>query len=898
MSTTSQSFRARAAAYWRRSRAGIGLAAIGALVAALLPLASPASAAPVSDSAAPMGGRAASSVAAHGERSLFAPTRRCETDEGDYPSRVDQVNVDTVGTSAFLTWGRPGWSAASLSGYAIQMKQGLWGSWRTVVSSTRSTTRSYTIRNLYAGEVYYFRVAGVNSCGVGRYSWAERASVAKGVPSAPTDVSVDVVRQGLEVSWSRPVSDGGYRLSSYWVQVSTNGGSSWGTAIVVDAWERSTVYRLVTLGRAYVVRVGATNRAGRTYSEPTREVIMCRAPGSPTDVTGTSGDGSVDLQWLAPENDGGAVTGYEIEVSDDGGDSWRSVIRDTESDRTSATVDGLDNGQDYVFRVSTINDAGVSDPSDASEVITPLGPPGQPERVRAGVRTVSSAEVRWLAPSSGGARITAYIISVSRDDQQSWTEHEVNGSVSRFDVPELAGAARAAWIRIAAVNRAGQGDWSEPFLLTSSGAKPVRVSIVDSHGDPVIGGAITWAMKDGSAESSRTYGLSAAGDIDFPAVPAGFVNVTITDAVTVDYVNVSGEFNAVLGFSDAVLTLPEVPSASHAVRVTLPNGLPVPGVELITGSSLVQYTDDDCREWAFDTLGPNDYCLDYGPASFTGRPTTKVTVDGFVFEVLGSQGDRFTDADGVATLRGFTKGQPEVTVMYDDGIIRQRKKVVLRDELTSIELDYMPWLDVAPDVLRADFGAAVQIPIRIQNTTRAAARSAADGILARTAFSPVRGIKVTVIPPAGAPKGSCRRTTTAQTDAQGRATLKVCATASGIYRFSAEGAAAVDEVLIKVSGTAPMAVESLTARSLRPTRAGGLAKVTWATPQYDGGSTIQSYVVTATAKGKRTVTTSVPGSQRTVTLSGLANATAYTISVTARTTKGSSDPVTVTVPVA
>ena len=812
---------------------------------------------------------------------------------------MTDVNVDIQGTSAVLSWDRPEWSGSAISGYSIQSRRGEWGSWRTVVASTRSTQRTYTVRGLFAGQTYYFRVAGVNSCGTGRYSWAEDGRVAKGAPSTPTDVTVDVTRRGLSVSWGRPESDGGYRLSSYWVQVSSNGGSTWGTAVVVGASERSLTYRLVTLGKRYVVRVGAVNSGGyRAYSSASRQVTMCEPPQSPTDVTGESGDESVDLSWSAPSDDGGAVTGYEIEASDDGGDSWRSVIRDTGSDETAATVTGLENGIDYTFRVSTINDAGVSDPSDPSEVITPLGAPGQPERVRAGVRTNSSAEVRWLAPSSKGARITSYVISVSRDDRQTWTEHEVGGSAAKFEVPELAGMARAAWIRIAAVNRAGRGDWSDPFLLTSSGAKPVRVSILDSHGDPVIGGAITWAMKDGSAESSRTYGLSDAGDIDFPAVPAGYVNVTITDAVTADYASVTGEFKAVLGFSDAVLTLPEAPSASHAVLVTLPNGLPVPGVELIAGSSLVQYTDDDCLEWAFDTLGPNDYCLDYGPPSFTGRPSSRVTVDGFTFEVLGGDGDRFTDADGVATLRGFTKGQPEVTVMYDDGIIKQRKKVVLRDAMTTMELDYMPWLDIAPDALRADFGAAVQIPVRVQGVSQASTRAARDGLLSRSIMASARGIMVTVIPPAGAPKGSCQRTLTAQTNAQGRATLQVCATKSGIYRFTAEGAAAVDEVLIRVRGTAPMGVESLDGKSLRPTRSGGVAKVSWKAPQYDGGSAIQSFLITATARGKRTVTMTVAGNQTTATLTGLANATTYSISVVARSSKGSSDPQAVTVPVA
>jgi hypothetical protein len=57
-------------------------------------------------------------------------------------------------------------------------------------------------------------------------------------------------------------------------------------------------------------------------------------------------------------------------------------------------------------------------------------------------------------------------------------------------------------------------------------------------------------------------------------------------------------------------------------------------------------------------------------------------------------------------------------------------------------------------------------------------------------------------------------------------------------------------------------------------------------------------VITATAKGKPTVTRTVPASTRNVTLPGLANATTYTVRIQARTTRGLSDPTTTTTPIA
>jgi len=67
---------------------------------------------------------------------------------------------------------------------------------------------------------------------------------------------------------------------------------------------------------------------------------------------------------------------------------------------------------------------------------------------------------------------------------------------------------------------------------------------------------------------------------------------------------------------------------------------------------------------------------------------------------------------------------------------------------------------------------------------------------------------------------------------------------------------------------------------------------------FDGKLPIKTYTITAKSAGKKTVTKTVKAGIRNVTLSGLANATNYTISIIATNAKGSSDPVVVKVPVA
>jgi hypothetical protein len=74
--------------------------------------------------------------------------------------------------------------------------------------------------------------------------------------------------------------------------------------------------------------------------------------------------------------------------------------------------------------------------------------------------------------------------------------------------------------------------------------------------------------------------------------------------------------------------------------------------------------------------------------------------------------------------------------------------------------------------------------------------------------------------------------------------------------------------------------------------------VTWKSPLFDGKSAIKTYTITAKATGKKTVTKTVKASLKTLTLTGLANATTYQISIIATNGKGKSEPVVVKVPVA
>jgi len=520
-------------------------------------------------------------------------------------------------------------------------------------------------------------------------------------------------------------------------------------------------------------------------------------------------------------------------------------------------------------------------------------------------RTTTSIRISWDAYENA----VGWVLGISTDNATTWKELVLQNVKSNegMNLTDLKPAS-AMWLRVAAL-APDKSIFSDSLFVTSKGAKPSRVTVLDADGKPVKGGKITWRMLDNSAWSSRTYGLTDDGVNDFPSAPAGPVDVTLKDAITVDGAIVSGSWRTTLGFDRTVLRLPPSELSAHTVRVVLPNGLPVIGAQVSIPEPTPIYGSYGCvetkiiRVWK-DTSHINDdgeyvtsgYYEDKTVCNKYGRPVigysggTKIesaqVSNGFSFVSRVGPYSGKTDVNGNFVIYGFLPDGTEATVTYDDGVITQQQKVVLASAVTRAELDYMPWVDVSTPVVTGNPNQLIPIEVSINDAT-------IGGAFVR-ASAPKPPVKITIVPPKGSPVAKCKPVLTGNTNSKGKLVLRVCAAKSGIYTIKSAGAASVKTVRVQVRNAAPMPVTSVTAKS----PAIGQARVTWGVPLFDGKSKILTYTVTATAKGKKTITKTVKANIRNVNLTGLSNATNYQISIVATNSKGSSDPVVVKVPVA
>lgn len=142
-------------------------------------------------------------------------------------------------------------------------------------------------------------------------------------------------------------------------------------------------------------------------------------PGQVTGVTvGVSTPSSVALTWQAPAS-GGAATGYTVNyrVTSVGG-AWTSQS----AAGTALTVSGLAAATQYDFEVIANNAAGSR---AASAIVTgttqaaPTQAPGQATGLMPSNPTVSTIDLSWTTPSSGGA-VASYTVQYRVTGGSDW----------------------------------------------------------------------------------------------------------------------------------------------------------------------------------------------------------------------------------------------------------------------------------------------------------------------------------------------------------------------------------------------------------------------------------------------------------------------------------------------
>ena len=471
-----------------------------------------------------------STVTSHADTGLDPGTRRHyrvaainSVGAGDYSNEASAKTDPTVpgaptglaaaaaGTTEIdLSWTEPEYDGgAEITEYIVEVSQT--GSAPWVAESSRPTVTSYTHRGLDPGETRHYRVSAVNEAGRGSVSSPDSATTDPVVPEAPTGlVATADGSTRITLGWTAPSYDGGDEITRYRVDISPDGGVSWG--VLEDSVAANmTSYTHTGLEPATTrhYRVAALNSAGASPpSNVDGATTEATVPDAPTDLEAVAnGTSQIDLEWSAPEYDGGAeISGYMIEESRDGGEMWMELVANTGSTLTEYSHTGLDPATTVRYRVSAINSVGAGDHSNEASAMTDATVPDAPTDLQAEANGTSQIDLAWSAPEyDGGAAVSGYLIEESRDEGETWSELVANtgSTTTAYSHMGLAPATTVHY-RVSAINEVGAGDYSNEASATTDATVPDPPTELEAVSAGISQIDLTWSAPeyDGGAAVS------------------------------------------------------------------------------------------------------------------------------------------------------------------------------------------------------------------------------------------------------------------------------------------------------------------------------------------------------------------------------------------------------------
>ena len=405
------------------------------------------------------------------------------------PGYPTGLTATADGTSTIdLDWDAPSDDGgAAITGYRIEVSpNGTSSSWSDLVANTNSTSTSYSHTGLSAGTTRHYRVSAINSVGTGAASRTANATTTT-VPGYPTGLTATADGTStIDLDWDAPSDDGGAAITGYRIEVSPNGTSSSWSDLVANTNSTSTSYSHTGLsaGTTRHYRVSAINSVGtgaasRTANATTDDAATT-VPDAPTGLSATAdGTSTIDLDWTAPSDDGGAsITGYRIEVSPNGtSSSWSDLVANTNSTSTSYSHTGLSAGTTRHYRVSAINSVGTGAASRTANATTDDAAttvPDAPTGLSATADGTSTIDLDWTAPAdNGGTSITGYKIEVSSNGGTSWTNRVANTTSTSTTYAHTGLApGTTRHYRVSAINATGTGAASNTDNATTEEDAP------------------------------------------------------------------------------------------------------------------------------------------------------------------------------------------------------------------------------------------------------------------------------------------------------------------------------------------------------------------------------------------------------------------------------------------
>ena len=287
-------------------------------------------------------------------------------------------------TSISLSWSTPSDGGSAITGYRVEYSNAT-SQYNILVANTGNTQTSYLHKGLTTGKIYTYRVTAINSIGIGNPSnMASAKAQETTTPSITTAIAISPT--SASISWIPPSQTYGQIINGYRIDQVING-NFLQINNVAGSVATYTIPNLTT-GKTYTFAVTALLSGGSSTNpsplvsvsptstssapspsgqlssqnpQPQQNKVL---PDPPSSLNATMiSQNTVKISWFMPSNNGKLpVTGFKVESKTGSTGTW-STITSNIGVQTSFVKSGLQVGTTYFYRVSSISNAGTSQPS-------------------------------------------------------------------------------------------------------------------------------------------------------------------------------------------------------------------------------------------------------------------------------------------------------------------------------------------------------------------------------------------------------------------------------------------------------------------------------------------------------------------------------------------------------